>query len=89
MTDELDEILLHYSSQTFDADYEANDDKREQARIEATQAINAYILGEVMELIGEDELKGMYTPLQWEIAQDRNYLRQELRNKAIERFGGK
>jgi hypothetical protein len=56
---------------------------------EAEQAINAYILGEVMELIGEDELKGMYTPLQWEIAQDRNYLRQELRNKANKKFGGK
>ena len=48
----------------------------------AKQAINAYILGEVMELLGEDEPN---RPL----LQMRNELRQELRNKANEKFGGK
>ena len=47
----LQERLLKYSSDTFDADYEADDDKRELARINATQAIEK----DILELIGEDE----------------------------------
>lgn len=50
--------------------------------VKAETAINAYILGEVMELLGEDEPN---RPL----LQMRNELRQELRNKANEKFGGK
>lgn len=34
------------------------------------------------EVIGPDELQGMLSPLQWEIAQDRNALRQLQRERA-------
>jgi hypothetical protein len=37
--EELEKILLHYSSESFDADYEANDDKREQAKETAITSI--------------------------------------------------
>lgn len=62
---------------------------------QAETAINAYILGEVMELIGEDENKkvvdwdcpcGTQHHLESDYYQ-RNQLRQELRNKANERWG--
>ena len=64
---------------------------------EAEQAINAYILGEILELIGEDENKkvvdwdcpcGTQHHLESDYYQ-RNQLRQELRNKGIKKFGGK
>jgi hypothetical protein len=64
---------------------------------QAETAINAYILGEVMELIGEDENKkvvdwdcpcGTQHHLESDYYQ-RNQLRQELRNKANEADGGK
>lgn len=75
---------------------------------EAKQAINAYILGEVMELIGEDDVQ---KPDDDEYdypycttcdmcffdgdksngceCTSRNRVRQELRNKANKKFGGK
>ncbi len=75
---------------------------------EAEQAINAYILGEVMELIGEDDVQ---KPDDDEYdypycttcdmcffdgdksngceCTSRNRVRQELRNKANKKFGGK
>lgn len=37
------------------------------------------------EIIGKDELQGMYTPLQWEIAQDRNALRAKQRDQLSNR----
>jgi uncharacterized protein with HEPN domain len=62
---------------------------------EAEQALNAYILGEVMELIGEDERSHTLdvngspsaVPDYWEFV--KNSVRKELRNKAIKKFGGK
>ena len=61
---------------------------------QAEQAINAYILGEVMELIGEDDTAfKLYGPMaehqDHEAVEARNNLRVELRNKANEKFGGK
>jgi hypothetical protein len=60
---------------------------------EAEQAINAYILGEVMELL-EDESKPDHPDDNAYSDDDldalvRNQLRQELRNKANKKFGGK
>jgi len=67
--------------------------------IEAEQAINAYILGEVMELLKDD---GLYEPkaraIKYPIPESAKYLQvpvvgiesfvyQELRNKANERWG--
>lgn len=54
---------------------------------EAETAINAYILGEVEKLIGDDEVYEGHT-INWEI-EHHNQLRQELRNKAYKKFGGK
>lgn len=61
----------------------------------AVKALNAYILGEVMELVGEDENKkvvdwdcpcGTQHHLESDYYQ-RNQLRQELRNKANKKWG--
>ena len=59
---------------------------------QAETAINAYILGEVMELIGEDDTAfKLYGPMaehqDHEAVEARNNLRVELRNKANERWG--
>jgi hypothetical protein len=61
---------------------------------EAEQAINAYILGEVMELIGEDDTEVRGTtqnstnPKYWtKRTKTKNELRQELRNKANKQWG--
>jgi hypothetical protein len=54
---------------------------------QAETALNAHILGEVMELIGDDEpeiVLGEELPSAW----NKNKLRQELRNKANKKFGG-
>ena len=47
MTDinkELVDILLEFLSTTFDADYECDDDKRENARVEAIAKIKALVV---------------------------------------------
>jgi len=64
----------------------------EETIAEAEQAINAYILGEVMELIGEDDtafkLYGSMAEHQdHEAVEARNNLRVELRNKANKKWG--
>jgi hypothetical protein len=57
---------------------------------QAETAITAYILGEVMELIGDDEKsKARPDKLRQSPPWQRNQLRQELRNKANKKFGGK
>lgn len=61
---------------------------------EAKQAINAYILGEVMELIGADEcfVESTNKPTEQlnkfgSYIKGQNELRQELRNKANKKWG--
>ena len=39
------------------------------------------------EVIGNDEMQGIMTPLQWDIAQDRNYLRSCQRTKLSNLLG--
>ena len=51
--EELDEILLKYSSENFDADYEADDAKRELAFTKAKQAITSLIKELVAEAMPE------------------------------------
>jgi hypothetical protein len=62
-------------------------DERDQAE----QAINAYILGEVMELLGGDD-KVHPKLRKWNEDTNKNFirnqLRQELRNKVNKKFGG-
>jgi len=63
---------------------------------QAEQAINAYILGEVMELLnGDEKVLGIDNykdiddfMLNENMKAVRNQLRQELRNKANKKFGG-
>ncbi len=87
MTNELDKILNNLVG--------APQHRKAGVIIDAKQAINAYILGEVMELVGEDENKkvvdwdcpcGTQHHLESDYYQ-RNQLRQELRNKANKKWG--
>lgn len=55
-------------------------DKTSTAKI-LTDNIKSLIKEICEEVIGTDELQGMMSPLQWEVAQDRNYLRSEQRTK--------
>jgi len=61
-------------------------------QIDTKQDINAYILGEVMAIIGDDfefeRPKDDYLPNFYIHAKAKNEVRQELRYKANEKFGG-
>jgi hypothetical protein len=94
--DILDKLEKHFLEEHPDPDMH-----KCQFTSDAEQALNAYILGEVNKLVGDDEkhvdipevdntgkvikthLGDTYT--HWQLA--RNQLRQELRNKANERWG--
>lgn len=95
MTNSIRDIIKKYG---MDTDYEHSElytgqDTVEWSKVidrctnEAETAINAYILGEVEKLIGDDEVYEGHT-INWEI-EHHNQLRQELRNKANKKFGGK
>jgi hypothetical protein len=78
--DILDDITFHPS------DIDMDNERRDYAE----QAINAYILGEVEKLLGDDDMltpamdaKGHYE----DTIYARNQLRQELRNKANKKWG--
>ncbi len=81
MKDELDEIVLEIMR------WQRDDNglpRFEHYREKGKQAINAYILGEVELLLGDDEPKPEWGALWVEI---RNRFRQELRNKANKKWG--
>jgi hypothetical protein len=87
MTNPIRDILDQYS----DGEAYAHQDKKIGLTLEeAEQALNAYILGEVELLIGDDEKsKARPDKLRQSPPWQRNQLRQELRNKANKKFGGK
>jgi hypothetical protein len=86
MTNPIRDIVLHYEMVR---DSNAETGIKNRQLDQAEQAINAYILGEVMELIGDDEKsKARPDKLRQSPPWQRNQLRQELRNKANKKFGG-
>ena len=91
MTDGLDKIFDDNGQVIGNGDY-----YQTEVLADIKLALNAYILGEVMAILGMDDAEVRGTtqdptnPKYWtKRTKIRNDLRQELRNKANKRFGGK